>query len=517
MNVVRHTILLAPLTIFAIACGQKHEFGKTLKATSLNQMKVSRFYTYETQSDLFQQNTYDENKIALPFRAFNADGHPIDDFTKSDLTITENQNLVTDFTLSKQDGQPARTDIVFVLDETGSMINELNAVKRNVRNFVQQLHTVNIIGNLCLVTFRDDVRQRCLKFDEDDPNTPKKNENVDAFLNRMNQVTVHIGQGGDLPENQLAALISAAEETPWHQNAQRMVILLTDAQFHDLNNPGDAGSHARSYSDTISAIQDHQVSVFVVGPDIPGYSQPYEGLPSLVDASQGLFFDIKEATIHPSRQSTTSETRGLEDILDQIVESISTLYTLEYVVEENNLDPTLTIHERLHSITTPLDSSDGEVIFYPVISSMPLGRPEYKKSWNLNQDPSTKFKHVIVHVDNVIVDEGYEIKDGFLLFDDYPEPGSLIRIEYQTDTLRDHMTITPIVSELPPYDNFNVVVYYNEKIPHPNDYEVNVVDNQVFFEPTGQTFSADDPYEIRKHNGLEVIFQITEKEFTVRE
>ena len=483
-------ILLIALTS---ACNYEYEFSKVQKNRSLSsQIKISHLYLYKRQSDIFQQHVYDENKISLPFRAFHTDTSPIVDLQPSDLTVTENQNPITNFTLLKKEDSITQVDIVFVLDETGSMIAELDAVKRNVRNFVQQLVNVNVVGNLCLISFRDDVRRRCLKFTEDDPLT-SQNENVNTFLDQLNKIKVRLGYGGDRPENQLAALISAAEETPWHQNAQRMAILITDAPFHDTENPGHAGSHARSYSDTLSIIQSHQMRVFVVGPDIPGYSQPYDELPSIVEASQGLFFNITGLMARTPR-GTTPEAHGLKKILNEIINNISTLYTLEYVVENNNLDPTLSINERFTSILI----NEGEVIFFPAISSMPLGHPEYKRSWNLNQNPSTEFRNVTVSIEGVVINEGYEIKDGFLLFDDYPEPGSLIQVQYQMGTMDNHMPLIPITVKIPDYESFDFVVSYNGKLPHPNDYKISLVDNQVTLEPTGQTFNEDDPYEIRK-------------------
>lgn len=512
-KIIMYAVLIS-LTFFITACGE-YEFDKVSEASLLGESRVSHFYAYELQSNIFQQDVYDENKVSLAFRVFDEDGDLVDDLQASDLAVTMNGSTITNFTLSKQSESMARADIVFVLDETGSMEAELNAVKRNVRGFVEELRTVNVVASLCLVTFRDEVYRRCLKFNEDDPST-EKNENIDSFLNDLNQVDVKKGDGGDIPENQLAALISAAEETPWHQSAQRIAILITDARFHDLNNPGDAGDHARSYSDTISAIQDHQMSVFVVGPDRAGYSSSYDSLPGLADASNGLFFDIGDlvTTSADSGRLTEQEVHGLGDILDEIATNISAVYQLEYIVEDNGLDPTLPIGDRSHSVSL-IDSSDEEIIIQSVVSSTPLGRPDYKKSWNISQDPSTEFKHVVVYLNGVVVEEGYQISEGYLLFDDYPEPGDLIRVEYQTGTMRDNMTITPIVTEIPNYDFFDIVVSYNGKIPIPSDYHVSVVGSQVLFEPAGRAFSEEDPYEIRQNGGLDVKFHFVEKEFVI--
>lgn len=425
------------------------------------------------------------------------DGSSINDLRAKDLVVAENRKPVTVFTLSKVSEMITPVDIIFVLDETGSMRDELDSVKRNVRDFIRQLRAINIVGNLCLVSFHDEVRRRCLKFSEDDPLT-LKNENIDAFLNDLNQIKVYRKQGGDKPENQLAALISAAEETPWHQNAQRMAILITDAPFHDIHNPGNAGSHAKSYGETLSVIQRHQMRVFVVGPDIPGYSRPYRGLPGIVDASKGLFFDIKKLA--------SSRVRRLRSILNEIADNISTLYLLEYLIEDNDLDTHLPISQRFPSVS--LSIRRGRLNLFPAISSMPLGSSNYKKSWNLNEGPSAEFINVSVRVDNIILrKEAYRIENGFLLLNDYPEPGSLIRIQYQFGTIKNNIAITPIVLERPS-KRFHIVVSYNGKVPSPNDYKIRTVGHQIFFKPSGHTFSEDDPYYIRRRNGLKVSLQV---------
>ena len=504
-------ITLMFLTGLMISCANEYEFAGAVEGFSggAGESTFHEFYIYEPQQALFRQNTYDYNQISISFQINTLNGEattPLDTLEASDLIVTENGQRVTNFRVSKINETPQPVDIVFVIDETRSMTSKIEAVKKNVGLFVEQLIDVNFIGNLCLVTFNDRVQERCLNFIEDDPLTPD-NENVSAFLTRLQ--AVELSHGFDYPENQLAGLISAAEETPWHQKAQRVAILITDAEFNSTTSPGDAGSYARSYTDTLDAIEDSQMTVFIAGPEKPGYFSEFNGEPSIPDASNGLFFNISEV-IEDNGQ-------GLANVLSEVTSSISSLYVAEYKVEDNNLDPSLDISERIHTIAFVDPDNKQELTIQSAISTMPSGAPEYKTKWKLQISPTDTLRSLVVTIGNEIIEEiEYQVEDGFLVFNDPPEGGSDIRVQYEFTNMRDNMPyITPLISELPEYESFDVIVYYNDIIPEVGDYQMNTIGDQFFLEPTENTFSNEDPYGIRKNGGLEVNFKFVQKTFEI--
>ncbi len=65
---------------------------------------------------------------------------------------------IENFTLAKDtSGGTNKADIIFVLDVTGSMTNEINGVKENIVEFADSLSAQGIDFRLGMVTFLDEV------------------------------------------------------------------------------------------------------------------------------------------------------------------------------------------------------------------------------------------------------------------------------------------------------------------------------------------------------------------------
>jgi Mg-chelatase subunit ChlD len=134
--------------------------------------------------------------------------------------LYENSQRVQDFTLGKDTtGGTNAEDIVFVLDVTGSMGNQIDGVKNNIKEFADSLRARGVDYRLALVTFLDIVE-----------NVYQFTSNVDTFKNYVSEQFAH--GGGDLPENSLDALY-AASQLPYRSNAGRIIIWITDDQFHE--------------------------------------------------------------------------------------------------------------------------------------------------------------------------------------------------------------------------------------------------------------------------------------------
>ncbi len=133
--------------------------------------------------------------------------------------ISEDGELVWDFELSKDmEGGTNEADIVFVLDTTGSMTDEIESVKDNIVEFTDSLDVNGIDFRLAMVTFGDQVKDT---YDfTDDPY---------VFRGYVSDQTA--AGGGDIPENSLDALAEAAELT-YRETANRIAIWITDASYH---------------------------------------------------------------------------------------------------------------------------------------------------------------------------------------------------------------------------------------------------------------------------------------------
>lgn len=129
----------------------------------------------------------------------------------------------------------AQADIVFVIDSTGSMREEINHVKANVGYFVESLKQRGVSAGLALVTYED------IDFDGVDSTRVHKNGasnwfyDMDAY--KLVLTGLPLGRGGDLPECAVDAL-ETARLLDMRASAGKEFILITDADYKVDNRYG---------------------------------------------------------------------------------------------------------------------------------------------------------------------------------------------------------------------------------------------------------------------------------------
>jgi uncharacterized protein YegL len=126
---------------------------------------------------------------------------------------------------------PVRLDLVFLVDATGSMGDEIAKLKGSMRAMAQQIAQLPGKPDICygLVAYRD---------------------RGDAYVTRSHDFTSDLGAfqqqlagvqaqgGGDTPEALNEALHEVVHSLSWRQQAARMVVLVADAPPHlDYNGP----------------------------------------------------------------------------------------------------------------------------------------------------------------------------------------------------------------------------------------------------------------------------------------
>jgi Mg-chelatase subunit ChlD len=174
-------------------------------------------------------------------------GHLLTGLSRENLFLYENDQRIRTFDFSKDTtagGQAA--DIIFVLDVTGSMGDEINQVKNNIIEFADSLSYRGVDYRLGMVTFLDAI-ENVYPFTTD----------VQKFQGYASQQYAH--GGGDGPENSLEALMHATE-FPFREQAKRIVIWITDADYHEHDSVTP-----RTKSETIDALLSHDITVHAIG------------------------------------------------------------------------------------------------------------------------------------------------------------------------------------------------------------------------------------------------------------
>jgi Mg-chelatase subunit ChlD len=147
---------------------------------------------------------------------------------------------------------PARLDIVFLVDATGSMGDEIAKLKRSMREVAEQLARLPARPDLCfgLVAYRD-------RGDEFFVRGADLTNDLGAFQGVLEGLRA--GGGGDYPEALNEALHTAVHRISWRgEGTARLVVLVADAPPH-LDYPGP------QYDQDLRAAQARGIKVFSVG------------------------------------------------------------------------------------------------------------------------------------------------------------------------------------------------------------------------------------------------------------
>ncbi len=138
-------------------------------------------------------------------------------------------------TVTTSDAVIGQADIVFLVDTTGSMYDEIQNVKNNIRNFAQQLNDRGIVLRWALIEYRDIT---C-----DGNNSTKIHlcgyDNWYIDVNRFKDeiARLQVNGGGDREETIIDAL-EAAHTLDARTGVSRFYIAVTDADYKLPNNYG---------------------------------------------------------------------------------------------------------------------------------------------------------------------------------------------------------------------------------------------------------------------------------------
>jgi Mg-chelatase subunit ChlD len=205
----------------------------------------------------------------------------------------------------------AKLDLVFLIDATGSMADEIDKLKATLRTIVAEVSRLPSRPDLCLglVAYRD---------------------RGDAFLLRSHDFTndvggflqgalypLHAGGGGDYPEAMNEALHETVHRLSWRgDGATRMVVLLADAPPHlDYGAP--------HYDDDMLAALGKGIKVFSVGAS--GLDKQGELIQrQIAQYTGGKFVFLTYANAHdpasgPGRETTHDVKNYSVDTLDRLI------------------------------------------------------------------------------------------------------------------------------------------------------------------------------------------------------
>lgn len=230
----------------------------------------------------------------------------ISSLNSTNFEVFENSSIQTDYfevTPPEEGGGSRVSDIVFVLDVTGSMGDELEQVKINMEEFVDSLAASDIDYGIGFVVFGD------ITYTYNNGNFYYDKETILTIIDNIEIGENGIGNGGDRPENQLQAMADGALMN-FRPGAQKVEIMLTDADAHE-----DDDVSSWTVPELIDLLNNNNVSVYPVF-DTGESLQNNQYIPIAEETNvDGDFYYIYDS---------------FNDIINDISETIGNNYVIRY-------------------------------------------------------------------------------------------------------------------------------------------------------------------------------------------
>ncbi len=269
-------------------------------------------------------------------------------FSLSNLSGGLKSGTFLNFTDKAYAANARNADIVFAIDTTGSMGDEINNVKNNVSEFVDILKDNNINVRLGLVEYKNIYHNGY-------GSTVNRGwmNNANSFKSLLDAINVSGGGAGG--ESSVDAL-EEARRMSYQQYSKKFIILVTDEPY-DEGTRFDTSSNRILMSDEVSSLTEDGIIVSVIT------SKSYKSLYSnLFTATKGIFGDINSG-FSASLQSladmiNTNEAPSLSIVSptqNQIFGQSNTAFVPAISVSDADKD-TLVCRYYIDSETSPRDT-----------------------------------------------------------------------------------------------------------------------------------------------------------------
>ena len=281
----------------------------------IDDVKITRLEPQQLGASLINLNPQN-----FPFIYMNVsvtrDGDPLPTLDQSNFSVYENkigeapvlQTGNFKVTPPDQGGGSRLADVIFLMDNSGSMQEEINAISNNVIAFVNGLTGSGVDFRLGLCRFGDAGNSGYPIIEDGGQLT----DDAEYFKNSV--WTRNVTDGGFEPG--WDALYQSATSFSFRPGSQKVFILITD---ETVTGDGNLGQYSKSQA--ISILQSNSVTTFaLVNTSDPNAQTDYC---EITDATNGSCFDI---------------TSPFDEILDFITEQVSGTYLVQYKSSQPEAD-----------------------------------------------------------------------------------------------------------------------------------------------------------------------------------
>ncbi len=426
--------------VWGLASCSEVEFKGTL--AGLYQTEARQFFALSSSEINFKQVDSFDNQVSLQLNLTQL-GSDITSLNPNLINISHGGVKITNFSLTNTATEKDNIiDIAFVIDVTGTMSAFIEDAKSRIINFIDSTTKNGIRTRMCISTFGDYTVKKCDRFFDNNPKDPATKAQTAELISEISALRAFKGQGQDpgwpdFDENPMGALVDVSL-APFRQEAQKFVILVTDAGFlYSPQNQGSIGTKAPTMDAVAKAIKDSQITVFGITPIMPGYTSGLNGIPGVVEQSNGE---------HYLFQSVIGGEVNLNQILDRILDRVQASYVLSYVMDEYpTLDPTQPVN--FDDVKIEIKDIGGQVTTINDLkfnATFPSGRPEFAQEWVISSEPVNP-STVEVWVNKIMLERSeYVINQNVLKIKKPPALSAIISVKYKFENLSKNIRLYPV-------------------------------------------------------------------------
>ena len=244
-----HDVDVSERYVISVVDAHDRPVPNAIVRVSAGEMTIFEGRTYANGQSLFFPMAFPQAKEASAFRLYvEKDG--VSQYL--DATRYEESEWAVKLDVDQDNPRNVPLDVLFLLDSTGSMADEIDQVKNTLLSVSERIHSLPSEPDLRfgMVTYRDrgdEYITRTFDFDRD----------VQQFLHTIREV--HADNGGDYPESVNEALHEAVRGPSWRSgDAIRLVFMIADAPPH-LDYPQD-----KDYAEEMIEAHRRGIKVFTI-------------------------------------------------------------------------------------------------------------------------------------------------------------------------------------------------------------------------------------------------------------
>lgn len=156
-----------------------------------------------------------------------------------------------------------KLDVVFAIDATGSMKNDLEKLKKDLLPSLLESFKDAPQARFGLLFYRDYGDNFSYK------NLPVKmfafTSDLNAFGKNLNSVRIYGKEGGDIPEAVYEAIYASSEFYSWRESVTKQIILIGDAEPHPK--PRGTGKYSKDYVMVLASQKNIEVKTILLPND----------------------------------------------------------------------------------------------------------------------------------------------------------------------------------------------------------------------------------------------------------